>query len=908
MKRLTILLAATAMSFAASPAFAADDEALVPFEQFTLPNGLRVVVHEDHSVPKVAVSVWYHVGSMNEPEGRSGFAHLFEHLMFNGSEHHDAEYFPPLQEIGASAVNGATSNDLTFYYEVVPTGGLERVLFLESDRMGHLLGAVTQAKLDEQRGVVQNEKRTWENQPYALMPQMRMAGLFPQGHPYRHPVIGSMEDLDRASIEDVRAWFGQYYGAANAVVTLAGDVSVEQARQLVTRYFGSIPAGPPTSRVTRWVPELREERRETMIDDVPQAAVSRSWAVPGRGTAEAPALRMMARVLGWGRTSRLYQRLVHDLQIASEVSANYESYAVAGVFTVDAKLRDGVDPAAAEAAIDTALAEFLAEGPTEAELERAKMASYADMVRSMESIYVRAMALSDGALFAGDPGRFAADERRFAAVTAAEVRTAGAEWLRRGSYRLTVLPHGNHSVTPDTADRSRLPDMADSPGLTLPAIEEARLSNGLRVRFARRTGVPTVDLAMTFDAGSAADPAGRRGLAGFTVGLMDDGTSTLTGQQFAERQAALGARMHGYGDSDTTSFALSALARTLPESIALWADYIRNPGFRPEDLERERGLALASLTQSLADPASIAQRTFSHLVFGADHAYGTALAGRAETLRGYSREDAEIFHESWIRPDNAILYASGDVDLDTLVAALDRALGDWTPPARPQPPKNVAPLEPAPGRRVILVDRPGSIQSVIRVGHVMPSGLDPRDFEIGAMNEVLGGNFTSRLNMNLREDKGWTYGASSFVADARGPQMFGVATSVQTDRTADALVEIRREIDGLRGERPATAQELDLVRRGRILALPGQLETNSALVGYLQHIDRFERPYDYLAGLPERYEALRPETIGATAREMIRPEALVWVVVGDLSQVEAGIRALELGAVEVWDAEGRRLR
>jgi zinc protease len=427
---------------------------LPPVERFTLDNGLRVVVHEDRRVPKVAVSVWYHVGSMNEPRGRSGFAHLFEHLMFNGSENHDSDYFPPLQEIGASAVNGATSLDQTFYYQVVPTGGLERVLWLESDRMGHLLGAITQAKLDEQRAVVQNEKRTRENQPYGLVPQFRMAGLFPEGHPYHHPTIGSMEDLDAATLEDARAWFAQYYGAANAVITVAGDVTTDEVRRLVTRYFGSIAAGPPTSRVTRWVPELAEDRRETMLDEVPQAMISRSWAVPGRGTDEASALRMAARVLGRGRTSRLHRRLVQELQVATDASANYESYAVAGVFSIDVRLKQDADPAAAEAEVAALLHNFLEEGPTPGELERAKIGSHADTARAMEAIYVRAMALSDGAIFAGDPGGYAEEERRFNATTADQVRTVGAQWLRRGSYQLTVLPYGGYASAPDTADLS----------------------------------------------------------------------------------------------------------------------------------------------------------------------------------------------------------------------------------------------------------------------------------------------------------------------------------------------------------------------------------------------------------------------------------------------------------------------
>ena len=905
MKSTKLLLAAATLAIAIAQPAAAQE--LAPYQQFTLANGLRVVVHEDHNTPKVAVSVWYHVGSMNEPEGKSGFAHLFEHLMFNGSEHHDKEYMPPLQEVGVSGVNGSTALDQTWYYEIVPTGGLERVLWLESDRMGYLLGAVTQAKLDEQRAVVQNEKRTRENQPYAMMSEREGAGVFPQGHPYHHSTIGSMEDLNAASLADVKSWFREYYGASNAVVTLSGDVTVGQAKALMDKYFASIPAGPPTGRVTAWVPVLERDKTEVMQEAVPQTAIQWSWPVPGRGTAESPALRMAAQILGRGKTSRLYQALVHDQQIATSASASYSSFAIAGTFSIDVRLKPEADRAKAEAAIKAVIAEFLAKGPTEAELKRTKTTSYADTARSMESIYVKAMALSDGALFANNPGQYQVDEKKFAAVTAQEVRATAGGWLGKPSYRLTVLPYGNHSVAADTADRTRLPALDASPDLKLPALREAKLSNGIRVVLSERPGTPTVELAMVFDAGQAAEQHMKRGLQGFTLGMMDEGSKTLGAQAFAEQQAMLGARLWAYGDSDTADFALSALPRSLGESVALWADYIRNPGFRAEDLERDRALNLSGLSQSLVDPGEIAQRTFSYLLYGPDHAYGTALAGRAETVKSRTREDLKAFHESWIRPDNAVIYASGNTDMAVLTTALENAFGDWKAPARAKGIKTLDAVAPQQAPRIVLVDKPGAIQSVIRVGQTVSTGLDAGDFELGALNDVLGGNFTSRLNMNLREGKGWTYGANSYIADARGPQVFAVATSIQTDKTAEALGEIAKEIGAIQKDRPATQAELDLLAKGQVLALPGQFETNSAMVGYLQYVNRFGRPYDYITTLPKKYAALAPGAITTTA-SALHPDSLTWVVVGDLAKIEAKVRALKLGSVEIWDAEGRKLR
>jgi zinc protease len=905
MKPTKLLLAAATIAIAA--ALPANAQELVPYKQFTLSNGLRVVVHEDHKTPKVAVAVWYHVGSMNEPDGKSGFAHLFEHLMFNGSEHHDKEYMPPLQEIGVSGVNGATSLDQTYYYEIVPTGGLERVLWLESDRMGYLAGAISQAKLDEQRKVVQNEKRTRENTPYALMDQREAAALFPIGHPYHHPTIGSMEDLNVASLDDVKGWFAQYYGATNAVVTLSGDVTLDQAKALMEKYFGSVPTGSPVSRTTAWVPTLDRDKSEVMQDDVPQLAIAWNWAVPGNRAPEAQALQLAAQALGRGKTSRLYQVLVQEKQLATYASAEYAGYAVAGVFSIDVRLKPGVDRAEAEAAVKQVLAEFLAKGPAPTELARVKASGSADNARAMESIYVKAMALSSGAMFADNPGQYAVDDKNFQALTAAEVRTTASIWLSKPNYKLTVLPFGAHKAIADGADRTKLPPLGPSPALKLPAVQETRLSNGIRVVLAERPGTPTVDMTMVFDAGQAAEQHMKRGVGGFTLGLMDEGTVTLTGQQFAERQALLGARIYATSDVDTTDFMASAMAKALPETVALWADYIRNPGFRAADLERDRQQHLSGLSQSLVDSDQIAQRTFTSLLFGPDHAYGVPLSGRADTLRSITREDLVTFHDSWIRPDNAVIYVAGDTNITALTAVLEKSFGDWKAPAMAKGVKAIAAVAEATAPRIVLVDKPGAIQSVIRVGQILPDGVDPRYFEIGAMNDVLGGNFTARLNMNLREDKGWTYGASSYVAEARGPQAFGVATGVQTDKTAEALTEIDKEIRGIHGAKPATQAELDLLSKGEVLSLPGRFETNNALVGYLQYVNRFGRPYDWITTLPGAYAALKPETI-TTSAQLLHPDAMTWVVVGDLSKIEAKVRALKLGNVEVWDAEGHKLR
>lgn len=388
----------------------------------------------------------------------------------------------------------------------------------------------------------------------------------------------------------------------------------------------------------------------------------------------------------------------------------------------------------------------------------------------------------------------------------------------------------------------------------------------------------------------------KKGIGGFTLKLMDDGPVQYTTQTFENRQATLGARIYSYGEIDSDNFILSALTRTLPDSINLWANYIRNPGFRADDLQRERALSLSALSRSLSDPGEMAQRTLTGVLYGQNHAYGVALGGRAEIIKSFTREDISAFHDRWIRPDNAIIYASGDTTLAVLVPALEKAFGDWKAPATLKGTKSIDTIPPETAPRIILIYKPGAVQSVIQVGQIVPAGLDGRAFNVDAMNGILGGNFTSRLNMNLREAKGWTYGVNSGVGDARGPQIFAVATNIQTDKTSEALTEISKEVQAIRKDKPVTQQELDMLAKGEVLGLPGRFETNQAVVQYLEYVNRFDKPFDYIASLPGKYAALRPETVTSTASEILHPEALTWVIVGDLGKVEPKIRALHCQA------------
>ncbi len=883
----------------------------IPYEKFTLDNGLRVVVHEDRKAPIVAVSIWYHVGSKNEPEGKTGFAHLFEHLMFNGSENYDGEYFEPLEQVGATGFNGTTWLDRTNYFQNVPTPALELALWMESDRMGHLLGAVTQEKLDNQIGVVQNEKRQGDNQPYGLVGYRLAEGLFPPGHGYRHSTIGSMEDLSAASLESVHDWFKRYYGAANTVLVLAGDVSPEEGRALAEKYFGDIDAGPPVERMQAWVPELKEDKVELMHDRVPQARVYHNWAVPGRTTRESAVLGLAADVLGDGKNSRLYQALIHEEPLASNLNVYVLPFELASRFTIDVTLQPGVSMERVNAIIERELDAFLADGPTPEELERAKTKINADTVRGLEQIGGfggKAVTLAQSELYAGDAGFWKTHLGWQNEASAGEVQSTAATWLERGRYRLEVQPFGEHSTVASTVDRSQgLPQVGDMPEVSFPEVQRAELRNGMPVVLATRDAVPVVQVALQFDAGYAADSFATPGTSSFTLAMMDEGTKDRTALEISAEAEALGAEINTGSNLDTSTVSLSALKSNLEPSIELYADVVRNPAFADDEIERLRPRWLSNIAQEKTQPVNIALRTLPALVYGQDHAYGLPLTGSGTeaAISALTRDDLQAFHRTWVRPSNGQIFVVGDVTMDEILPLLEDAFGDWREDRRAVPQKNLAQVELPEAGKVYIIDKPGSPQSLILAAHVAPPTGADNNIEIQTMNDVIGGSFTARVNMNLREDKGWAYGAYTFMPDARGQRMFATYAPVQSDRTGDSLVELKRELDEYLSTRPATVDEMNKSVRNNVNSLPGQFETGGAVLGALLGNDRFGREDDYVSTLKDQYESVALESVQAAAEEVIHPDKLSWLIVGDREQIEAQIGGLDLGEVQVLDADGQ---
>ncbi len=895
---------------AASATPAAEIENLIPYETFTLANGLRVVVHTDRKAPVVAVGVWYGVGSRDEAPGKTGFAHLFEHLMFNGTENYNDEWFGPFDKIGATDQNGTTWFDRTNYFQTVPTPALDLALWMESDRMGHLLGAIDQAKLDEQRGVVQNEKRQGDNQPYGLVEYAQLEGLFPAGHPYSWSTIGSMADLDAASLDDVKSWFREYYGAANAVVALVGDIDSAAAKPLMEKYFGHIDPGPPVTRAEALVPIRLANTKDVLRDRVPQARIYRTWATPGRTTREATLLDLAADVLGSGRASRLYQALVIDQQLATNVSASMQGFELASMFEVTMTLRDGVSLEQAEKALDAEIAKFLAEGPSAQDLERISTRNYASFVRGIERVggfSGKATILAEGWLYADDPGFYRKQLAWAQSATPAEVRDLAKTWLSRGYHQVDVAPFGDAKAGPAVVDRSKgLPEVGATPDLTFPAIEQASLSNGAKLVLARRSGGQIVQIAAQFEGGFVADAGFKPGAAGFTHSMLVEGTKTRSSVQIAEDAEALGASLGSAASVEIGAVSVSALKDKLAPSLALFADVVRNPAFRDADIDRVRTLRLAQIRQEKAQPVGLALRLLPKAIYGDASPYGIPLTGSGteEAVQALSAADLAAFHQAYVRPDNTTFYVVGDLTLEQAKAALEQAFAGWSATGEAAAPINPPAAPEAARTRLILIDKPGAQQSFILAGRATTSANAPDVLAQEVMNDALGGLFSARVNMNLREDKHWAYGAYTFFQNLRGPRPWLVYAPVQTDKTKESLLELQREIAEFVGKRPLSQEEFDKVIANSVRSLPGSFETSGSLLAAITSAAAAGRSLDWAATLTERYRNLTLAQAQAASKSIVRGDGLVWIVVGDRAKIEADLRGLGVAPLEIWDVNG----
>jgi zinc protease len=882
----------------------------IEYQKFVLKNGLTLIVHEDRKAPIVAVNVWYHVGSKNEKPGRTGFAHLFEHLMFNGSENFDDDYFKAMDQIGATDLNGTTNEDRTNYFENAPKNALDIVLWMESDRMGHFLGAVTQERLDEQRGVVQNEKRQGENQPYGGASELIVKSTYPANHPYSWTVIGSMEDLSAASLDDVKEWFRTYYGAANAVLVVAGDVDAEDVRRKVENYFGDIPPGPPIAKHEKWIAKRNSSQRQIMQDRVPQARLYKVWNVPDYADVETARLDLAASILTSGKNSRLYHRLVYKEQIASSVSAFVDSREIGGQFYIIATARPGQDLAKVEGMINEEMARFLEEGPTDKELERVKIEAISGFIRGAERIGGfggKSDILAISEVYTGDPEFYKVSLQRLREATGGEVRDTARAWLSDGDYNLEVHPFPELSTITTDVDRSKLPPLGEVPDTKFPELQRDQLENGVKIILAERHTIPVVTFNTILDAGYAADQFGVPGTAKLAMNMLDEGTKSRTALEISDDLQSLGANLSSGSDLDSSSVFLSALKANLDDSLKIYADVILNPSFPEDELDRLKKDQFDAIQREKVQPVSMALRVFPRFLYGPGHAYANPFTGSGteESVTGLEREAVKKFHDTWFKADNATIVVVGDTTMGEIKPKLEKLFGDWKQGEVPK--KNIASVAQESKNVIYLLDRPGSLQSIIFAGNLTVPKDNPNEVAIQGLNKILGGEFTARLNMNLREDKHWSYGAQTMVLGARGQRPFLAYAPVQTDKTKESMIEVAKEFGAILKDHPPTAEELAKTKKQQVLELAGTWETMGAVSGSIGEIVRFGLPDDYFDTYTERVKALELPMVANAAGKMVHLDRMIWVVVGDLAKIESGIRELGYGDIRFINADGKLL-
>lgn len=884
----------------------------IQFEEYTLPNGLRVILHVDRKLPVVHVNQWFNVGSKNERAGRSGFAHLFEHMMFQGSKNAEKEYFSYVEAAGANlfegGVNGTTNQDRTNYFATVPSGNLENLLWLESDRLLTLPDALTKAKLDNQRDVVKNERRQGlENQPYGRAFKLLLETLYPARHPYATDVIGSHEDLTAASVEDVKDFFKTYYTPNNLSLVIAGDFDPAEAKRLVEKYFGTIPPGPALERPAKGVPELDGEKVVEVSDRVPQERTYFAWHTPAffdPGDAE---LDLASTILTDGLSARLNKTLVYDKQVASDVTSFQWSRQLAGNFIIWATARPGSSLTEVERLVTDEIARLAKEGPTATELNRARTKWEFGFITGLERIGGfggKADRLNQYSTFLGEPNRFEQDFARYRNATVESIRNVVAQQLNtRNRVLVRFRPEKSGREAQIALDRSKMPALGGDKPFNAPEVKNGKLENGMEVFVVERNDLPKVAVTLATKAGGVRDPAGKEGLADLTVQTIKRGTKTRQALEIEDALGDLGTGLGGSTGYESARINMEVLKRNLSPALTIFADVVRNPSFVVAEVDREKKQRLDLLSQQSQDPNAVAARVGQMVAFGPDHPYGRPVSGLSSTVQGITREDLARFHESNWKPGSSAIVFAGDITLAEAMELAKQTFGSWAVGAATVV-RIPAPRPWGPGK-VFLVDRQDSAQTVVRQMLPAPPRKTNDYYALNLADAVWGGGFGTRLNLNLREDKGYSYGVFSFPSLYSSAGIWVASGGVQTNKTKESVVEFVNELKSLAGAKPITEQELMTAKHARIRGYAQQFEAIGRIADQVAGLWSAGLPMTELQREPSELERATLNAVNAVAQKYSAPGGVTLLLVGDLAKIEAGIRELNIGEIIVLDNQGK---
>ncbi len=889
----------------------------INYEEYKLKNGLTVILHQDKTLPIAGVSVFYRVGSKNETPGRTGFAHLFEHMMFQGSKNYRNGFLDAFGGVGG-IFNGTTSEDRTYYFNVVPSNFLERTLYLEADRMGNLLDAITQAKLDNQRDVVKNERRLRiDNQPYGTMSERIGEIMYPEGHPYHWSVIGSMADLSAASLDDVRSFFSKYYAPNNAILILAGNFDKDRARGWIERYFAPIAKGGAISQPNPPARKLNGEVRRSYQDAVPFPRLAMVWHSAARYSENDAALEILASVLSGGRGSRLQSNLNYGNELVSQISASQNPNDLGGTFQISATVRPGKSLEEVEREIDREVEKIKKYPPTEDELSRAINLRESTFIFSLQSVLGRGAQLGEYAGYLGKPGYLQTDLDRYRKVTPADIQRVAGRYLTEDRLVVSYVPGKRTPVKPDEqtdnsssgeatkVDRDLIAKQKDSlpkPGPTtnfsLPSIEKTKLSNGLKVWFVKKNILPIVSMNLVFNSGSIADPTEKFGVALWTASMLNQGTTTRSAAGISNQLQSIGASISADSGRDSSVVSLQTLTKNLDKTLGIYSDIIQNPSFPNAEIESLRSRQLIGITQRKSQPTGIAGFVFNKVLYG-DQPYGRNTT--EGSIKAINREDLVSFHKANYIPNNATLIVVGDVDSKSMLPKLESVFADWKAGAPAPVPSTAQSMKGKPG--IYIVDKPGAVQSTIAVGVVGLDRSNPDYYAVQVMNHILGGGSLSRLNRVLREEKAYTYGAYSVFLFRKGPGTFRASGDFETGATKESVIELMKQIEGIGGSIPVTKEELETSKANLISRYPQDFETVEQIARHLSDMALFGLPETYFDNYIPRINAVTLADVNRVANKYVNPTKMAIVIVGDRKAIESKLR--DLGhPISILDTEG----
>ena len=901
----------------------------IKYETYTLPNGLKVITHLDHRLPLVAVDLWYHVGPLNERPGRTGFAHLFEHMMFEGSEHvGEKAHIKDVDAAGATGVNGTTDFDRTNYFETMPANQLELALWLESDRMGFLMEGLDRKLLQNQRDVVRNEKRQGEGRPYAAASDAVAHMLYPKDHPYYADVIGSHADVEAARIADVRDFHQQFYTPNNASIAIAGDFDPVKLKALLTKYFGPIPAGPKVDPVTVVTPPITSQRRATVTDTVRLPELTIAWLTPAAYAPDSYSMDAAIFALGQGKTSRLEQALVYKTQVAQRVQCRNRSNKLNGSAECMVIAKPGVKLEDLEKTVWAEIAKLQTDGPTAIELESAKAGRLTRTITGLQTLGGFggiADTMNQYNQYTGDPGYLPKDIAAEEAVTVASAKAAAVKYLTQNSAVVVYCVPGKKVSSevprsPEDTDadvkitnpytpefeaaqswRKTMPKAGPPVTVHLPVPQTFMLANGLKVYVVPEPSLPILSASLVTRAGGENNSTDKAGLASLTAQVMGEATTTRDLTQLAEAQERIGTRIGVLAGMDSASASMTVLTNHTGEGLDLLADVLQHPAFNDADLDRLRRQRLIGIQQETDNVQAIATRVAPKLLYG-DQPYGVSATGTTESITGLTRADVTGFYAAHFGPADSGLVFVGDITVLQARKLAERYFGKWT--ATTSAPAMVPPPPAPPATHIVIVDKPGAPQtSLLAVGFGVPAN-SPDLQTISVMNYVLGGGFASRINMNLREVHGYTYGANSQYQSYRMGGNFAAGGLVRTDITGPAAKELMYEIKRF-PTTPPTEVELTAAKDARVQSLPGLFETDGAIAGSIGGIFLYNRPLDYFATLPAKYRAVTSADVERVAKQDIHPDQLIIVAAGDRAKIEPQLKEADLGSVEVRDINGK---